>query len=88
MSRPTHVRMERHSISTTVSIFNWDLSPGTDPLSVKDRTYALGSGIPSSAAPIFLPDSISLLMGGGSIEKVKPGITLPRARTFWYEESQ
>jgi type IV pilus assembly protein PilY1 len=73
---------------TAVSIFNWDGSPDADPLSVTDRTFALGSGIPSSASPIFLPGHIGLLIGGGSIEEIDPGITLPRKRTYWFQENQ
>jgi len=73
---------------SAVSIFNWDESPDSDPLSVTDRTFSLGSGIPSSAGPIFLPDSVSLLIGGGSITRIDPGITLPRQRTYWFEENQ
>lgn len=73
---------------TAVSIFNWDESPESDPLSVTDRTYGLGSGIPSAASPIFLPDHIGLLIGGGSITEINPGITLPRKRTYWFEEAR
>jgi type IV pilus assembly protein PilY1 len=70
------------------AVFNWDQSPVTDPLSVSDRSMALGSGIPSSAVPIFQPDGISLLIGGsGGATVVDPGLALPRSRTFWFEET-
>ncbi len=70
------------------AVFNWDQSPSTDPLSIADRRMALGSGIPSSAVPIFQPGGISLLIGGsGGATVVDPGLTLPRARTFWFEET-
>jgi type IV pilus assembly protein PilY1 len=69
------------------SVFNWDQGPVTDPLSVADRRMQLGSGIPSAAVPIFLPKGISLLIGGsGGATVVDPGLALPRARTFWFEE--
>jgi hypothetical protein len=70
------------------AVFNWDQSPATDPLSIADRRMALGSGIPSAATPIFQPDGISLLIGGSSgATVVDPGLALPRARTFWFEEA-
>jgi type IV pilus assembly protein PilY1 len=70
------------------AVFNWDESPDTDPLSVSDRTLALGSGIPSSAVPVFQPDGISLLIGSsGGATVVDPGLELPRIRTFWFEET-
>jgi type IV pilus assembly protein PilY1 len=70
------------------AVFNWDQSPDTDPLSLADRRMALGSGIPSSAVPIFQPEGISLLIGGsGGATVVDPGLTLPRSRTFWFEET-
>ena len=69
------------------AVFNWDQSPVSDPFSLADRRMSLGSGIPSSAVPIFQPDGISLLVGGsGGAKVVDPGLTLPRAQTFWFEE--
>ena len=68
-------------------VFNWDQSPVSDPLSLADRRMSLGSGIPSSAVPIFQPGGISLLVGGsGGATVVDPGLALPRAQTFWFEE--
>jgi len=70
------------------AVFNWDQSPDTDPLSIADRRMTLGAGIPSSAVPIFQPDGISLLIGGSSGGTVvKPGLELPRSRTFWFQET-
>ncbi len=70
------------------AVFNWDQSPDTEPLSVSDRTLTLGSGIPSSAVPVFLPDGISLLIGSsGGATVVDPGLELPRVRTYWFEET-
>jgi type IV pilus assembly protein PilY1 len=69
------------------AVFNWDQSPVTDPLSFADRRMTLGSGIPSSAVPIFQPGGISLLIGGSSgATVVDPGLSLPRSRTYWFEE--
>ena len=52
-----------------------------------DRTYALGGGIPSSAVPIFQKQGVTLLIGtGGGAESVDPDITLPRVKTYWYQE--
>jgi type IV pilus assembly protein PilY1 len=69
------------------AVFNWDQGPVTDPLSLADRRMTLGSGIPSSAVPIFQPDGISLLIGGSSgATVVDPGLALPRSRTYWFEE--
>jgi len=70
------------------AVFNWDGSEDSEPLSIADRTMTLGSGIPSSAVPIFQPDGISLLVGGGGgATVIDPGLALPRARTFWFEET-
>jgi type IV pilus assembly protein PilY1 len=69
------------------SVFNWDQSPVSDPLSIQDRRYALGSGIPSAAVPIFTPDGVPLLIGGsGGATILDLGIALPRTRTFWFDE--
>ena len=72
---------------SAVAVVNWDDSPDTDPLRVTDRTFSLGSGIPSTPSPTFLPDQISLLIGGGSIEVINPGIPLPRTRSSWFDET-
>jgi len=69
------------------SVYNWDQSPDSDPLSIQDRRYALGSGIPSAAVPIFTPDGVPLLIGGsGGATILDLGIALPRTRTFWFDE--
>jgi type IV pilus assembly protein PilY1 len=69
------------------AIFNWDGSPDTDPLSIRDRRLILGDGIPSSPVAIFTPDSIRLVIGTSSGGKtIDPGITLPRQRTYWFEQ--
>jgi type IV pilus assembly protein PilY1 len=69
------------------SVYNWDQSPSTDPLSLADRRYTLGSGIPSSAVPIFTPDGIPLLVGGsGGATILDLGIVLPKSQTFWFDE--
>ncbi|NCF83711.1 MAG: hypothetical protein GWP74_19115, partial [Proteobacteria bacterium] len=69
------------------AVFNWDESPDTDPLSLADRRMILGDGIPSSAVPIFTPESISLVIGTSSGGKtIDPGVTLPRQRTYWFQQ--
>jgi type IV pilus assembly protein PilY1 len=69
------------------AVFNWDQSPVSDPFTLADRRMSLGSGIPSSAVPIFQPGGISLLVGGsGGATVVDPGLALPRAQTYWFEE--
>jgi type IV pilus assembly protein PilY1 len=69
------------------SIFNWDDADGTSNLTISDRTYTLGAGIPSSAVPIFQEEGITLLIGGGGgATTVDPDVDLPRARTYWYEQ--
>ena len=70
------------------AVINFDGSSDIDPLTIADRRLALGAGIPSSAIPIFNPDGIPLLIGGsGGATIVDLGITLPKERTFWFEES-
>ena len=69
------------------AIFNWDFSPDSDPLSIRDRRLILGDGIPSSPVAIFTPESIRLVIGtssGGTT--VDPGVTLPRQQTYWFEQ--
>ena len=52
-----------------------------------DRVYKLGGGIPSAAVPIFQPEAITLLIGGGGgATTVNPNLTLPRDRTYWVQE--
>jgi type IV pilus assembly protein PilY1 len=66
------------------AVQNWD-GVGTDSnLTKSDRTYSLGSGIPSQAVPILQPEGITLLIGGGGgATSVNPNIALPRVRTYW-----
>ena len=68
------------------AIFNWESEEGTSPV-IGDRTYDLGSGIPSAAVPVFQPEKVTLLIGGGGgATTVDPGITLPRTRTYWFQQ--
>jgi type IV pilus assembly protein PilY1 len=56
-------------------------------LTQSDRTFSLGSGIPSQAVPIFQAEGVTLLIGGGGgATAVDPDIGLPRFRTYWGEE--
>jgi len=65
---------------------NWDGVGDDTNLTKSDRTYALGSGIPSQAVPIFQPEGVTLLIGGGGgATSVNPNIGLPRERTYWYQ---
>ncbi|RKZ35397.1 MAG: hypothetical protein DRQ37_06465, partial [Gammaproteobacteria bacterium] len=73
-------------ILTGGALFNWDGVGDGDNLTTTDRHYQLGSGIPSSAVPVFQPEGVTLLIGGGSIATVDPDVDLPRERTYWYEE--
>jgi type IV pilus assembly protein PilY1 len=71
---------------TGAAIFNWDQS-GDDAITVADRTYALGAGIPSSPVPVFFPEKVMLLVGvGGGAEAVDPDIIIPRERTYWFQQ--
>jgi type IV pilus assembly protein PilY1 len=75
------------NVLTGAVVFNWDEADGTDTLTVSDKSYALGTGIPSSAVPIFQEEGITLLIGGGGgATTVDPDIELPRGRTFWYQQ--
>ncbi|MCP5152286.1 MAG: VWA domain-containing protein [Chromatiales bacterium] len=67
--------------------YDWDES-GDPTLTKSDRVYTLGSGIPSSAVPIFQEKGITLLIGGGGgATTINPLIGLPRNRTYWFEET-
>ena len=67
---------------------NWDELPDSDPLAYARRTYALGSGIPSSVVPIFHPDGVEGMVGSSGGASFPPlGLGLPRSRTFWFEET-
>ncbi len=69
------------------AVFNWDGIGNETNLTKSDRTQTLGSGIPSSAVPIFQEEGISLLIGGGGGAKtIDPNLGLPRARTYWGQE--
>ena len=68
-------------------VFNFDDADGTDNLTLSDKTYTLGSGIPSSAVPIFQEEGITFLIGGGGgATTFNPNLTLPRGRTYWYQQ--
>ncbi|MCP5152289.1 MAG: VWA domain-containing protein [Chromatiales bacterium] len=69
------------------AIFNWDESGGGTLPDLADRTLALGAGIPSAAVPVFQPEAVTLLVGGGGgATVVNPNITLPRQRTYWFQQ--
>ncbi len=67
--------------------FNWESGPTAPTRVIGDRTMDLGGGIPSGAVPIFQPEAVTLLIGGGGgATVVNPDIDLPRERTYWFEE--
>jgi len=71
---------------TGAAIFNWD-TPGDPTINRADRTYALGSGIPSNPVPVFFPEKVMLLVGvGGGAQTVDPSITVPQGRTYWFQQ--
>ena len=73
---------------TSAPIFDWD-DDGTTTMTTGDRVYGLGAGIPSNPVPVFLPEKIMLLIGvGGGAEAVDPEITVPRQRTYWFEQPE
>ena len=75
------------SVLSGAPVFNWDTADNGPKLTVSDRVYTLGAGIPSSAVPIFQEEGITLLIGGGGgATTVDPDVELPRGRTYWYEQ--
>ena len=76
-----------NAITAEAVFIDW-LDEGNDEtFETGDRTYTLGAGIPSSAVPIFQEKGVTLLIGtGGGAESVDPNISLPRVRTYWYQE--
>ena len=69
---------------TAVIDFNDD---GTSTLDKSDRTLTLGSGIPSQAVPVFQEEGVTLLIGtSGGAAAVDPEISLPRERTYWFDQ--
>ena len=69
------------------AVQNWDGVGDDTNLTKSDRVFGLGSGIPSQAVPIFQPEGITLLIGGGGgATSVDPDISLPRVRTYWGQE--
>ena len=75
------------AINATAVFEDWLEGGIDDAFETGDRTYSLGSGIPSSAVPIFQEQGVTLLIGtGGGAESVDPDIALPRVRTYWYQE--
>ena len=67
-------------------VFNFDDADGTEELTLSDKTFTLGAGIPSSAVPIFQEEGITYLTGGGGATVFNPGAEIPRGRSFWYEQ--
>jgi len=73
---------------TGSAIYNWDQSNNTGHLGHKDRTFILGSGIPSNPVPIFFPEKVMLLVGiGGGAKAVDPEISIPRGRSYWFQQN-
>ena len=71
---------------TGAAIFNWDNDAGGN-ITLGDRVYTLGSGIPSNPVPVFFPEKVMLLVGvGGGAEAVDPNIALPQGRTYWFQQ--
>ncbi len=72
------------NILTGNANLDWD---GDGDIDLDDRKYALGSGIPSEAVPIFTKEGVTVLVGtGGGAENLGQVSGLPRYRTYWYEE--
>ena len=74
------------NVLNAAALFNWDGVGDSDNLTKSDRYYTLGPGIPSSAVPIFQPEGVTLLIGGGGIESVDPDVDIPRFETYWYQQ--
>ncbi len=65
--------------------YDWD-GPDADAHTLSDRFLPLGSGIPSTVAPLFQPEGVQLIVGtGGGASVIDPNIQLERARTYWYQ---
>ena len=68
-------------------VFNFDDADGTEDLTLSDKTFTLGAGIPSSAVPIFQEEGITFLIGGGGgASTFNPNLALPRGRSYWYQQ--
>ena len=76
-------------ILTGAALFaDWDSGDGggADP-TTGDRSLTLGGGLPSEAVPVFQKKGLTIIVGGGGgATTVKPGIGLPRERTYWYQQ--
>jgi len=71
---------------TGAAIINFDES-GDGKITRNDRTFTLGSGIPSSPVPVFLPEKVMLLVGiGGGARPVDPEVPRLRERTYWFQQ--
>ena len=74
------------NVLTGEAVFNWASNEG-DTKTAADRTMKLGGGIPSGAVPIFQPEAVTLLIGGGGgATTVDPDVALPRQRTYWFQQ--
>ena len=68
-------------------VFNFENPGGPPPTTTGNRFFALGSGIPSSPVPVFLPEKLVYLIGtGGGAKVFDPQIGLPRYRTYWFQQ--
>ena len=68
-------------------VFNWDDADGTETLTISDKKYTLGAGIPSSAVPIFQEEGVTLLVGGGGgATAINPEFQIEQGKLFWYQQ--
>ena len=71
------------------AVINFDGIGDDDNLTVGDRVYTLGAGIPPGVVPVFHENggdgegAITLLVDE---EAIDPGLGFPRVRTFWGQE--
>lgn len=73
-------------ILTTKAAIDWD-EDGTLE-ATQDRSKALGAGIPSSVLPLFTDEGVVGIVGieGGAVT-IGTLAALPRARTYWYQDT-
>jgi len=69
-------------------VYDWDTTDGCDKCTKGDRSQFVGAGIPSKPIAVFQEQGVTLLIGvAGGGDKPDVALTLPKFRSFWFNQT-